>query len=426
MADTTSSIERGKAGKSVVNVVVSADEATRAAKAALERLGANVTLKGFRPGKAPEEAVRAKLDPEQLFEETVRHALRAVLPDILKEHNLSPIVPPRIEAVAKEPLTLNITFIERPPVKLKNADKLAPAKEDVKVDPKDIERMVQSSLAEHRSYASVERPAKTGDRVTAAFSAVDADGKDIAGLRAEAERIILGESRLLPGFEDQLIGIAPGGQKTFTLTLPEKFQAEHLRNKPATFSVTIQSVEEVTTPPFDDAFAKKHLDQPSAQAFKDMVEQSIKDQEAQFQRMARERTLLDAIRDATQADLPEELVDQELRQLVEEWATRLEQQGKTVEDALKAQGKTAKEIETELRAEAANRWKLRLGIAQLIEEKKIEVTPEEEAAAISDFLDNLADEDRDEARARIAAKDPLYDEVRWRATVDKLISSLLA
>lgn len=426
MSGHTSTIKRGKAGKSIVTVTISTEQATLAAKSALERLGANVQLKGFRPGKAPEAAVRAKIDPEQLFEETVRHALRAILPAILAEHALSPIIPPRVEAVSKEPLTLNITFIERPPVNIKNTDKLAPEKKDVTVDPKDIERVIQSSLAEHRTFTAVDRPAKRSDRVIGAFSATDAAGKDIPGLQANEEPIIIGESRLLPGFEDELIGIAPGGEKTFTLTLPEKFQAEHLRNKPATFTVKIQSVEEVTTPQFDDAFAQKHLQHASAQAFKDMVTQSIKDQETQFQHMARERALLDAIRDASNADLPDELVDQELRQLVEEWATRLEQQGKTVEDALTAQGKTAKQVEEELRTEAKNRWKLRLGISHLIEEKKIEITPSEEAAAIEAFLDNLPDEDRLEAKKRLTAKDSLYDEVRWRATVDKLIASLLA
>lgn len=426
MAETNSSITRDKAGRSVVTIVVPADVAATAERHALDKLGSRVNVKGFRPGKAPESVVREKLDPEAFFEEVVRMALRVVLPGVLKEHALSPIVPPRIEAVSRDPLTLNVTFIERPPVKVKNADKLAPKKEESTVDQKDVDRVVQSALAEHRTYASVDRPATKGDRVTAAFSAVDKDGKDIPGLRADGERIIIGESRLLPGFEDALVGIAPNGTKTFTLTLPEKFQAEHLRNQPATFTVNVHTVEDVKTPVFDDAFAKQHLDQPSAQAFRDMVETSIRDQEAQFQRMARERQLLDAIRENTQAELSEELVEQELRALVEEWAERLEQQGRTVEDALKAQGKTAKQVEEELRAEAKNRWLLRLGIAQLIEDKNIEITPEEEKAAIRAFLDNLADEERGEAEARINAKDPLYDEVRWRATVDKLIASLLA
>lgn len=426
MADTTlSNIERGKAGRSVVTVTLPADDAAKAAAKALAALGAHVNVKGFRPGHAPEDVIRSKIDPDQLFEETVRVGLRSVLPTILKEHALSPIVPPRIEAVSREPMTLKITFVERPPVKIKGADKLAPKKEDIEADPKDVERVIQSALAEKRSYASVERAAAKGDRVTVGFSAVDKDGKDIAGLRAEAERIILGEGRLLPGFEDALIGLKPGEKKTFTLTLPEKFQAEHLRNHPATFTVTMGTVENVETPAFDDAFAKEELNQPSAQAFRDMVEKGLREQEEQFQRMGRERKLLDAIRDNTQTELPEELVDQELRQLVEEWAMRLEQQGKSVEDALKAQGKTAKEVEAELRTEATNRWKLRLGIAHLIDEKKIAITDDEEKATIESFLDNLADEERSEAEQRIKAKDALYDEVRWRATVDKLIASML-
>lgn len=426
MAETNSSIQRDKAGRSIVTVIVPADIAANAEKTTLERMGSRVNIKGFRPGHAPESAIREKINPDALFEEIVRIALRGVLADILKEHSLSPIVPPRIEAVSKDPMTLKITFIERPPVKVKNADKLAPKLKDTKIEDKDIDRVVQGALAEHRTYKVVERPAQKGDRVIAAFSAVDKDGKDISGLRAAEERIIIGESRLLPGFEDQLVGVAPGGEKTFTLTLPEKFQAEALRNQPATFTVKLQSVEEVKTPEFTDEFAQKNLNHATAKAFRDMVEQSIKEQEAQFQKIGRERELLDAIRDATTVDLPEELLDQELRTLVEEWATRLEQQGKTVEDALKAQGKTAKQVEEELRTEAGNRWKLRLGIAHLIDEKKIEITAEEEKAAIDAFLDNLVDEERTEAEERIKAKDPLYDEVRWRATVDKLIASLLA
>lgn len=426
MADTNSTIERGKNGRSVVTIIVPADTATTAERTALEKLGARVNVKGFRPGKAPEDVVRAKINPDQFFEEIIRMALRGLLPAMLKEHQLSPIVPPKIEAIARDPLTLKITFIERPPVKIKHSEKLAPPKEDLKADPKDIDRVIQSALAEHRTFATVDRPARAGDRVTASFSAVDKDGNSIAGLRAEGERIVLGESKLLPGFEDALVGVTAGTEKTFPLTLPAKFQVPALQNTQATFTATIQSVEAVTTPAFDDAFAKTHLQHPTAAAFRTMVEESIKAQEAQFHRMGRERKLLDAIRENTVTELPEELVEQELRQLVEEWAGRLEEQGKTVEDALKAQGKTAKQVEEELRTEAANRWKLRLGIAHLIAEKKIELTPEQEQSALDAFLDHLPDEDRAEAAARITAKDSLYDEVRWRALVDTLIASLLA
>ncbi len=426
MADARSSIDRQKGGKAIVTVTVSPEIAQAAERTALERLGSRVNVKGFRPGKAPESVIREKIDPDALFEETVRVALRSEMPRMLKDHDLRPVVPPRVEAVSREPLTLRVTFIERPPVMVKHAEKLAPAKEPLTVDPKDIDRVVQSAVAEHRTFASVDRPAQKGDRVIARFSAVDKDGNDIPGLHAESERIVLGESRLLPGFEDALEGVSAGQEKTFTLTLPDKFPAEQLRNAPAIFTVHVQSVESVTTPAFDDAFAKEKLRQPSAQAFRDMVERSIGEQEEQFRRMSRERKLLDAIREHTQADLADELIDQELQQLVEEWAQRLEQQGKSVEDALKAQGKTAKQVEEELRAEARNRWLLRLGIAQLIEEKKLELTPEEDAQAIEAFLDNLRDDDRSEAEERIRAKDALYDEVRWRALVDKLIAALLA
>lgn len=426
MAEDASTIVREKNGRSIVTVTLTPEAADAAEKAAFERLGSRVQIKGFRPGKAPEAVLREKIDPDQLFEETVRTALRSTVPFLLKEHALSPILPPRVEAVSRMPMTLKITFVERPPVTVKNAEKLAPKKEEVKIDQKDIDRVIQSATAEQRTFAVVDRPAKNGDRVTVRFSAVDKDGNDIPGLRADSERLVLGESGLLPGFEDEVVGMTPNSDKTFTLTLPEKFAVEALQKTKATFTVHADTVEDVTTPTFDDAFAKEHLQQPSAQAFTDMIEKTLRDQETQFQTMSRERALLDSIRDNTKADLPEELVDEELRSLVEEWATRLERSGRTVEDALKQQGKTAKQVEEELRTEAKNRWLLRLGIAKLIDEQKIELSADEEAAAMSAFLASMADDERSEAQARLTAKDPLYDEVHWRAMVDKLISSLLA
>lgn len=425
MADTPK-IERLKGGKVVFTVTPAPEEAKGAMDAALQRLSSRVNVKGFRPGHAPKDMVEGRIDPDALFEETVREVLKTKLGALVQEHKLQPIIPPTAEAVSRDPLTIKITFVEKPPVTMKKKDALAPQKKEIAVDPKDIDRVVQSALAEHRTYASVDRAAAKGDRITVNFAAKDKDGAEIKGLSAENERVVIGESRLLPGFEDALVGMKAGEDKTFTLTLPEKFPVPALQKAPATFAAKALSVESVMTPPFDDDFAKKHLGQQSSKEFRDMVEKTLKSQEEQFSRMSRERQLLDAIREHAQVELADELVDRELRSLVEEWAARLEQQGLTVEDALKKEGKTAKQLEEELRKEAVNRWKLRFGIAHLIEERKTSLTEDEEKQAIDAFLEQTGETERPEAERRIAAKDPLYDEVRWRALVDKLIGELLA
>src|SRR5690606_206272 len=103
---------------------------------------------------------------------------------------------------------------------------------------------------------------------------------------------------------------------------------------------TVHTVEEVTLPELTDAFAKEKLHQDSAKAFTDMVEKSIKDQEEQFDRMRRERELMDLIREHTQADIAEELIEDEMRHLIAEWSEQLEAQKVSVEDALKREGKT--------------------------------------------------------------------------------------
>lgn len=151
----------------------------------------------------------------------------------------------------------------------------------------------------------------------------------------------------------------------------------------------------------------------------------LRAQEEQFARMNRERALMDEIRKRTTAEIADELIEEEVRGMVEEWAQRLEQQGKTIAEVLEQQKKSPEDVEKEMREQAHDRWKLRLGIAKLIEERSITLTPEEQQAAFESFLDNLPDEQKAGARAEWEKHGSLFEEVRWRALVDKLVDQML-
>lgn len=425
MSTNNVTVERLPKSRVVCTVIVDEAQYAPAEIEALNRFAQHVDIKGFRPGHAPIDMVRARVPQEDLFEEAIRLVLRNVIPGIAEEQKISPVIPPKVEVTSRLPLTLKITFIERPEVTVKDADSIKVEKKSAEADPKDIQRVIDSVLHDNRVNTEVDRAAKEGDQVTIDFWAADDQGTEIEGMRAVNYEALLGSKSLLPGFEDELVGLSKGQNKTFTLTLPEKFQAEHLRNKPATFHVTMQKVEDVQMPELTDEFAKEKLQAESADAFKAMVADSIRSQEEQFAGMTRERTLMDEIRKRTNVEIADELIEEEVRGMVDEWAQRLEQQGKTIAEVLEQQKKTPEDVEKEMREQAADRWKLRLGIAKLIEERKIELTPEELQKAFDAFLDNLPDEQKAGAKAELEKRSSLYEEVRWRALVDKLVAQLL-
>lgn len=419
-------VERLSKGRTVCTVTVSEQEFAPAEADALQRFSQNVSIKGFRPGHAPLDLVRERVGADQLFEESIRLVLRRILPALAEENNLVPVVPPKVEVESKLPVKLKITFIERPQVTVKNSAKIAVPKKEVKAETKDIERVIESVLQEHRTAKVVERAAKKDDQVKMDFTAKDEDGNDIPELTATNYDAVIGSKTLLPGFEDELEGMKAGDTKTFTLTLPEKFQMEKYRGKKASFTVKVHTVEELTMPTLDDAFAKEKLQSESAAAFREMVETSVRQQEEQFDRMGRERELMDLIRKNTTVEIADELVDEEVRGMINDWAQRLEAQGKTIAEVLEETKKTPEETEKEMRAQAEDRWKLRLGIAKLIEERKIETTPEMLEASFATFLGNVPPEQQAEAKAEWDKRGNMYEEIRWRSMVDTLVDQLLA
>jgi len=426
MSSDRVTIERLPKGRTVATVRFEEAEYAQAESLALNAFNEQVEIKGFRKGHAPIDQVRARVPQDQLFEETLRVLLKQTLPNLAKEHNIVPVIPPKVEAVSKMPVTLRVTFVERPQVTVKNIDRLAVAKKEAKADPKDVQKVIDSVLNEQRITTEVDRASASGDQVTIDFGATDESGAEIQGMKATGYAVVIGSAQLLPGFEEQLVGLKKGDTKSFTLTLPEKFGVEALRGKKATFAVTVTKIEQVALPELTDAFAKEKLQAESAQAFRALVESSIQAQEEQFQRMSRERELMDEIRKRTSVDIADELLEEEMRTLIQEWGDRLEQQGTTIQQALAKDNKTPEQAEEDFKKQAEERWKLRLGLAKIIEEKQIALTPEELQAAFQRFVGGVPDEQRAEAAKEWENKGELYEELRWRALVEKTIEMLLA
>lgn len=158
-------IERLPDSRVVCRVIFEPEKVKRSETEALARLAQEVRLPGFRPGKAPPELVRGHVKEESVLEEMVRNLLPETLSSLLKKHHIKPIIHPKVELDSRDPLTLKITFVEKPEVTVKGIDKIKIEKKKAAFDQKDIDRMEQYFLDQHRTYASIDRASKTGDRV---------------------------------------------------------------------------------------------------------------------------------------------------------------------------------------------------------------------------------------------------------------------
>ena len=176
-------LERLPKSRSQTKLAFTKEQVQAAELQALERLRTKIEIKGFRVGHAPLESVRERVKPEHLLEETIHTLLRDVIPSLIKEHDLRPVLPPRIEIQKRDPLELSVTFIEKPTATIKSS-KLTIAKKGTAPKETDVQKVIDSVLSEHRTANIVERAAKNDDQMTIDFHATDNAGQEITGLRA--------------------------------------------------------------------------------------------------------------------------------------------------------------------------------------------------------------------------------------------------
>ena len=418
-------IKRLKGGRVECTVTFSEAEVAPAEEKALHELSRDIELPGFRKGNVPMDQAKKKINPEKLFEAIVHHILPPAFEKLIADHDIKPIIHPRVEAISREPLTLKITFIEKPEITLKGINKIKIEKKTPEVDDKELQKMIDFVLEKHKETKEVDREAKEGDLITMDFHGTDEENKEIDGIRTKGHQVEIGSKVLIPGFEDNLKGVKKGEEKAFTLTFPEKYHAEKLQNKPVTFHVTVMKIEEVSRPTLTDEFAKKELQSESVEEFKKQIKESMEQQELSVEHQRRERILMDELTKCTKVELAPELIDEETRQMVGEFEQQLSQQGMSMEQWMQASGKKTEEVFEDMKNQAEKRLTLRLGMQKLVEEKNIDITDEEMDQIVEGFLGQATPEQRKEVESAYKKGAQAYEQLKWQKKVEKALETML-
>ena len=381
---TTETLNEGL--KRAIRVTVPADELETKLTAKLDDVRGRVKLNGFRPGKVPPKHLR-KMYGKSMMAEIVQEIVDERSSGVLRERGEKSATRPHVkmsedEAEAERVLdgkadfAFDITYEVMPEIEVGDLSDIEVERPVVEIADEEVEEQVRKVAASAQEYKTKKGKAAKGDRVTIDYVG-KVDGEAFDGGTGEGANLVLGSGTFIPGFEEQVVGLKAGEEKTIEVTFPEEYQAEHLAGKAATFDVTVKEVAKAAELVIDDELAAK-LGLESADKLREIVRDQI---EGQFGRRTRERVkrqLLDALDERFKFDAPEQLVNAEFSNIWSQVTRELEEAKKTFED----EDTTEEAAREEYRGLADRRVRLGLVLAEIGEAAKVKVEDNELQAAL--------------------------------------------
>lgn len=250
------SVETTKGLERQLTITVAADKIDAEVKSRLRDLAKRQRIDGFRPGKAPVSLIQKRYGlavlQEVAGEQMQRHFYEAIVANKLTPAGNPTFAPGQLEQ--GKDLEFKATFEVYPEVEVKNLDKIEVNKPVVEITDADLDKMLETLRKQHAKWEAKKTKAANGDRVIIDFVG-SIDGEEFEGGKATNFTLELGQGRMIPGFEDGIVGKKAGEQVTVDVTFPEEYHAENLKGKAASFAVTVNSVEQQVLPELNDEFA---------------------------------------------------------------------------------------------------------------------------------------------------------------------------
>ena len=380
---------------------------------AFKKSGKNITVPGFRKGKAPRKMIEKLYGEGVFFEE----AFNIIYPDAMEmaveKSGIKPVG--RADVDLGDPaeeggLTIIAKVPVEPEVELGEYKGIEAEKETVKVLQADVKAELNRMAQRFARTETVDRKAKKNDTVDIDFEGF-VDGVAFEGGKAEHHELTLGSGAFIPGFEDQLIGCKAGDEKDVVVTFPEEYHAKELAGKEATFKCKVHKVEETILPAIDDEFAKDVSDTcETLDDLKKEITERLKAERQEAADNAFEEKVLDAVIDGMKADIPAAMIDAQVDTIVQDFGYRLQMQGMGLEQYLKMTGTEMGAFRAMFKAQAERQVKTRLALQKVADQENIAVTEQE----IADEYAKMAEQYKMDVEKikTIVAQDALSGDLR--------------
>ena len=408
--------------KAELKVTLDGDKWADAQKAAFKKIAAKVEVKGFRKGQAPKNLIEKYVSHQEVLIEAAESLAQEALTEAIKEHDVELIDRPqlKLDEMTDEKCVLNFECTVTPDIKLGDYKAIEYKVEEVKVEDKDVDDDIAKLLDRKADLELKEDGAvEDGDTAVIDFEGF-LNGEPFEGGKGENYDLVIGSNSFIPGFEPQLIGMKAEETKEINVTFPEDYQAENLKGKETTFKVTVHEIKKKVLPVLDDEFVKeqKIKDVETVEQLKAYTKDSLLKEKERLATNKAEEDLMDKLAEITEVEIPEIMMKSEIDAMVQNYESRMAQQGFTLAKFMELTGQTMEQMRDSMKDDAAKRIKINLALSQIAKAENIEVS-EEDINAEYDKMATMYGMPVDDIKKYISA-DNLKEDLKLQKTLESL------
>ncbi len=372
-------VEKLEHNMAKLTVEVAAEDVEKALQAAYLKQRKQINIPGFRKGKVPRQMIEKMYGPEVFYDEAANNMIPDAYAKAYDESELDIVSQPKIEVVQMEkgkPFIFTAEVATKPEVTLGDYKGLKVDKVSTRVTQKEVDEEIEKERERNaRTIEVTDRAVQDKDEVTLDFEGF-VDGVAFEGGKGEDYPLTIGSGSFIPGFEEQLIGAEIDKEVEVNVTFPKEYHSEELAGKDATFKCTVHTIKAKELPELDDEFASEVSECETMDAYRAEVKKNIKERKERTGKEKTENQAVDQAIENAQMDIPEAMIEFQVRQMADDFARRIQQQGLTVEQYFQFTGMTAEKMMEEMRPQAEKSIKTRLVLEAIVKAENIEVSDE--------------------------------------------------
>lgn len=363
-----------------LTIEVSAEDVEKALQQAYLKERKRISLPGFRKGKVPRQVIEKMYGPEVFYDEAANHMISEAYGKAYDECELEIVSQPKVEIVQLEkgkPFIFTAEVAVKPEVALGEYKGLKVDKVSAEVTDEEVDAEIEKERERNaRTVDVTDRAVQDKDQITLDFEGF-VDGTAFEGGKGEDYPLTIGSGAFIPGFEDQLIGAEIGKETEVKVTFPEEYQAKELAGKEAVFKCTVKTIKVKELPELDDEFASDVSEEgETMEEYKAEVRGKLKERKEREAKEKKENQVVEQTVANAEIDLPEPMVDLQARQMADDFARRIMQQGMTLEQYFQFTGLSEEKMMEELKPQAEKRIRTRLVLEAIVAAENIEVSDE--------------------------------------------------
>ena len=418
-------VEKLEKNMAKLTIEVPAEEFDAAIKNAYNKNKNKFSIPGFRKGKAPLAMLEKMYGAGIFYEDAANEVIDASYPKAAEESKEEIVSTPEIKVTQIEKgkaFIYEATVALKPEVTLGEYKGVEVKKAEAVVTDEDVENELTAARKKNGRLIDVEDGAiEDGDNTIIDFTGY-IDDKTFDGGAGTDYPLVIGSHSFIEGFEDQLIGKKKGETCDVNVTFPAEYHADELAGKPAKFVVTIKEVKRNELPELNDEFASEVSDFDTLDEYKADIRKKLQEKKEQDAKVENENNVIEKVVENAQMELPQPMVDTQAREMVENYARRLQSQGLNINDYMKYTGMTPEKLMEQMRPEAEKRIKTRLVLEKVVEVENVEVSDEKLDEQINEIAASYKLEgDKLKEMMGEREKEQIREDLKVQAAIDLLV-----